>query len=300
MGVRHRPGIEHSARHFGAASVEGLGVGVHDGPALAATGALLRYMHELQPGGVPHLSRPVIERPGRTMPLDEMTRRNLELVESLRGGDTSGTLLSVMDRTLTPMGARLLRQWILTPLTDRNAIEARLNTVDLFADDPMGRESVRSRHSTEFVMFERLASKAAAGRGTPRDLRALGDSVARLPRLHASLEKLAVGWKAFVYSSAKFSKTRDACADISADIVATIVENPPLLWENEVCIRGKGLMRISLRMAVASRWREGCDRANPNRREEHAPESIHSRSDTIASSDTSSKSRAAKLHLVPA
>ena len=224
------------ARHFGVASVEGLGVGAHDGPALAATGALLRYMHELQPGGVPHLSRPVIERPGGTMPLDEMTRRNLELVESLRGGDTSGTLLSVMDRTLTPMGARLLRQWILTPLTDRNAIEARLNTVELFADDPMGRESVRE--ALDGVRdVERLASKAAAGRGTPRDLRALGDSVARLPRLHASLEKLAVGWKGSANPLASLLKDWDACSDISADIVATIVENPPIAMGEEVCIR---------------------------------------------------------------
>src|SRR5687767_7879502 len=86
------------ARHFGVASVEGLGIGEQDAPALAAAGALMRYMHELQPGGMPHLSRPAIERPGGVMPLDEMTRRNLELIESLRGADASGTLLSVLDR----------------------------------------------------------------------------------------------------------------------------------------------------------------------------------------------------------
>ena len=106
------------ARHFNVASLEGLGIGTADDPAVAAAGALLRYMHELQPGGVPHLARPIVERPGGTMPLDEMTRRNLELIESLRGGEASGTLLTVLDRTLTPMGARLLRLWILTPLTE--------------------------------------------------------------------------------------------------------------------------------------------------------------------------------------
>ena len=103
-----------------------------------------------------------------------MTRLNLELVESNRGGEKGGTLLSVLDRTLTPMGSRLLRQWILTPLTDKAAIDARLDAVHLLAKDPIGRDTVRE--ALDGVRdFERLGSKAAAGRGTPRDLRALGD-----------------------------------------------------------------------------------------------------------------------------
>src|SRR4051812_23335595 len=166
------------ARHFGVASIEGLGLGSQDEPALAAAGALMRYMMELQPGGVPHLARPVVERPGGTMPLDEMTRRNLELVESLRGGDTGGTLLSVLDKTLTPMGSRLLHQWILTPLTKVSSVNERLDAVALFTQDPIAREALRD--SLDGVRdIERLASKAAAGRGTPRDLRSLGDSIAR-------------------------------------------------------------------------------------------------------------------------
>jgi DNA mismatch repair protein MutS len=224
------------ARHFGVASVEGLGIGDQDTPALAAAGALMRYMHELQPGGVPHLSRPIIERPGGTMPLDEMTRRNLELVESLRGGDTGGTLLSVLDRTLTPMGSRLLRQWILTPLTKRDAVEARLDAVELFAKDPIGREAMRS--ALDGVRdIERLASKAAAGRGTPRDLRALGDSISRLPVLHQCLESL-VGSTDFTNSPLDaLMKRWDGCADLGDDIVATIVERPPIAMGEEICIR---------------------------------------------------------------
>jgi len=96
-------------RQFDVASIEGIGITESDGPAVAAAGVLMRYLHELQPGGLPHLTRPRVERPGGTMPLDEMTRRNLELVESLRGGGNEGTLLGVLDRTLTPMGSRLLR-----------------------------------------------------------------------------------------------------------------------------------------------------------------------------------------------
>ena len=77
------------------------------------------------------------------MPLDEMTRRNLELVESLRGGEQAGTLLSVLDRTATPMGQRLLRQWLLAPLLDRSAIELRLDAVTVLVRDPVGRAAVR-------------------------------------------------------------------------------------------------------------------------------------------------------------
>src|SRR6266511_4547180 len=100
---------------------------------------------ELQPGGIPHITRPKVERPGGTMPLDEMTRRNLELVESLRGGGDGeeGTLIGVLDRTLTPMGSRLLRQWLLSPLTSRTAIEGRLDAVMAFTGNPIVREAMR-------------------------------------------------------------------------------------------------------------------------------------------------------------
>ena len=79
------------------------------------------------PAGV-SLARPIVERAEGVMPLDEMTRRNLELTESLRGGagqGTAGTLIDVLDRTATPMGARLLRQWILAPLANKPAIDER-------------------------------------------------------------------------------------------------------------------------------------------------------------------------------
>ncbi len=224
------------ARQFGVASVEGLGLGEQDAPALAAAGALIRYMQELQPSGMPHLSRPVVERPGGTMPLDEMTRRNLELVESLRGGDSGGTLLSVLDRTLTPMGSRLLHQWILTPLTNVSAINSRLDAVALFAGDPIAREAFRD--SLDGVRdIERLASKAAAGRGTPRDLRALGDSIARLPQVHAALEALTPGSSPAFGPLAELMTRWDGCADMATDIIDTIVERPPLAMGDEICVK---------------------------------------------------------------
>ncbi|NUQ19670.1 MAG: DNA mismatch repair protein MutS, partial [Gemmatimonadaceae bacterium] len=131
------------ARHFALHSLDGLGIGADDDAAVGAAGALLRYLRELQPAGVPHLARPTIERAGGVMALDEMTRRNLELVESLRGG-TAGTLLDVVDRTLTPMGARLVRQWLLAPLTDRATIVARLDAVAALVGDAIARAKLRA------------------------------------------------------------------------------------------------------------------------------------------------------------
>ena len=210
------------AQHFRVQSLEGFGVGAEDAAALGAAGALLRYLRELQPGGVPHLAHPTIERPGGTMPLDEMTRRNLELVESMRGGDTAGTLLGVLDRTQTPMGARLMRQWILAPLTERGAIDARLDAVGAWVAESTARAALRE--ALDGVRdVERLSGKTAAGRATPRDLRALGDSLTRLPAVHAALGRVrAAGLLVTV------GETWDDAASVAALITTTLVARPPL------------------------------------------------------------------------
>ena len=205
---------------FGVASLDGLGFGTGDDALIGAGAALVRYLGELQPGGVPHLRHPVIERPGHVMPLDEMTRRNLELVESLRGG-TEGTLLSVLDRTTTPMGARLLRARLVAPLTDRDAIEARLDGVATLVTHGTARAVLRDAFGG-VRDIERLAAKCAAGRATPRDVRALGDSLARLRSVAAVLREVA-GAGEF----ATIASTWDDAADLAAEIVASVGDHPP-------------------------------------------------------------------------
>ncbi len=229
------------ARHFGVHSLEGLGVGADALAAVGAGGALLRYVRELQPAGLPHLARPTLERAGGVMPLDEMTRRNLELVESLRGAgdhlngrasaERAGTLLGVFDRTQTPMGARLLRQWLLAPLLDKRAIDARLDAVGALVHDGLARGALREALD-QVRDVERLASKAAAGRATPRELGALGSSLARLPQVAASIAHLAdYGALQGVIAS------WDACADLSEAIVSTLVDRPPAAIGEEDAIR---------------------------------------------------------------
>ena len=223
-------GREDLARQFGVRGLDGLGLEEQDDAAVGAAGALLRYLKELQPAGVPHLARPQVERAGGTMPLDEMTRRNLELVESLRGGSTEGTLLSVLDRTKTPMGARLLRQWLLAPLVERKAIESRLDAVAALVRDASARDALRS--ALDGVRdAERLGGKAAAGRATPREVASLGASLARLPDVEAAVRPLG-GAGAIGALMARW----DDCAEMAARVRDTLVERPPLQLGEEATI----------------------------------------------------------------
>jgi DNA mismatch repair protein MutS len=218
-------------QQFGVASLEAFGIGDADALAVGAAGALLRYLHELQPQGMPHLARPVVERAGGAMPLDEMTRRNLELVESLRGGDRGGTLIDVLDRTATPMGARLLRSWLLTPLKERAPIDARLDAVTALVRDALARETLRT--ALDGVRdVERLASKAAAGRATPRELGALGASLDRLPAVSDAARR--VGDAGVI---AELLARWDDCAELSAELSRGLVDRPPATIGEEEAIR---------------------------------------------------------------
>jgi DNA mismatch repair protein MutS len=216
-------------RRFGLASLDGLGIGADDTAAVAAAGALLRYVGELQPGGLPHLARPTIRRGGRHLWLDDMTRRNLELVEPLRAGARGATLLEVLDCTLTPMGARLLRAWLLSPLQDCDEIERRLDAVETAVRDARGR--ARLREALDGVRdLERLASRAAAGRATPRELGALRDSFRRLPDVAEALAALAGsslpdGRGAAVLGEAV--EELDLLADLAAELGAALDDRPP-------------------------------------------------------------------------
>lgn len=232
---------EELARHFGVHSLEGFGISGDAGAAVGAAGALLRYVRELQPAGVPHLARPTVERAGGVMPLDEMTRRNLELVESLRGegdqpngraaAERAGTLLGVFDRTQTPMGARLLRQWLLAPLLERAAIEDRLDAVDAFVAHPVTRATLRD--ALDGVRdIERLGSKAAAGRATPRELGALGDSLRRLPHIEEAVRALAPHG-----ALGGIVQRWDDGGDLAELIASSLVERPPAAIGDEDAIR---------------------------------------------------------------
>ncbi|HTC24631.1 MAG TPA: hypothetical protein VK688_09725, partial [Gemmatimonadales bacterium] len=222
------------ARRFALASLDGLGLEPADAPSIGAAGALFRYLSELQPSGLPHLTRPIVRRSDAYLWLDEMTRRNLELVEPLRAGTRGATLLEAIDLTLTPMGARLIRQWLFSPLRDPAAIGRRLDALEILVIDSRGRP--RLREALDGVRdLERLAGRAAAGRATPRELGALRDSFRRLPDVLESLAGLTNRDRsaALVQLEADF----DLLGDLAAELGAALEDRPPAVLADGAAIR---------------------------------------------------------------
>ena len=230
---------EELARRFSLVTLDGLGVGPEDAQAIGAAGALLRYLTELQPSGLPHLARPFVRRSDAFLWLDEMTRRNLELVEPLRAGARGCTLLETIDATVTPMGGRLLRQWLLSPLRDPASIGYRLDAVEVTVRDGRGR--ARLREALDGVRdVERLAGRAAAGRATPRELGALRDSFLRLPDVSEALSALAAstlpgGGRAAALADAV--DELDLLADLASELGRGLEQRPPALLADGGVIR---------------------------------------------------------------
>lgn len=218
---------EDLTRRFNVAALDGLGIEPGDGPAVGAAGALLRYLTDLQPSGLGHLLRPAIRRSERFLWIDEMTRRNLELVEPLRAGSKGVTLLEAIDATVTPMGARLLRQWIVSPLRDADAINQRLDAVQAAVD--LAGPRADAREALDGVRdLERLAGRAAAGRANPRELGALRDSFRRLPRVAAALGTLTPAGVAADHPLARLAAQLDRLEDLTTELEAALADRPPV------------------------------------------------------------------------
>jgi DNA mismatch repair protein MutS len=179
-------GGEELRRRFGVVTLDGFGFAADDGLLLGAAGALVTYLVETQPTAAGTLRPPRIVRPSSEMQLDEMTRRNLEIVEPLSGRADGETLLGVLDEALTPMGGRLLRRWLLSPLADAGEIGLRQAAVAELVDDMGVRREIR-RALGGIRDLERLAVKVGSGRCTPRDLLAIDASLTRVPELRTAL-----------------------------------------------------------------------------------------------------------------
>ena len=169
-------------RRYRVQSLDGFGFEAGDELLVRAAGALVAYAEEIRPGSAEHLRAPRIRRPDTVMTLDSMTRRNLELVEPLRPHDGDASLLSVLDATTTPMGARLLRTWLLNPLLDARAIRKRQGGVSELFEDPEARRALREP-LRKIRDLDRLGTKIGTGRATPREVLALGQSLGELPAL---------------------------------------------------------------------------------------------------------------------
>ena len=230
-----RLGSEAICRWFALHSLSGLDITDADQPALAAAAALLHYVRELQPAGLPQLARPSVRRAAATMVIDEMTRRNLELVEPMRPGDENTTLLGVLDCTQTPMGMRLLRQWLLAPLLELPAIRARHDAVGVLVDDSRGRDRVRD--ALDGVRdLERLTGRVATRRATPRDLAGLRDSLQRLPDVLNALDGLTGRDRSADLE--RIGGVFDLLPELTGQLTAWLADRPPPVLGDGETIRG--------------------------------------------------------------
>ena len=161
--------------HFGVMSLASLGLEDRDKRAIAA-GALLRYLNDTQKNALCHITQLTVYQGADTMFLDRMTRRNLELTESLRSGERRGSLLWLLDKTHTAMGARLLRSWVESPMLSRERIQARLDAVEAFKNDFMTAGEL-SQALEDVADMERLLGKISYNSLTARDCLALNRSL---------------------------------------------------------------------------------------------------------------------------
>jgi DNA mismatch repair protein MutS len=167
--------------HFKTLNLAGFGCD-HMQAGISAAGALLQYVSETQKTACSHIERLFPVNLEDVLIIDEPSRRNLELVETIIGGTRKGSLLDMLDYASTPMGARLLRRRLLFPLRDVNRILARLQAVELLFRDSGLRENLRSLLADVYDL-ERLNSRVVLGSANPRDLLAIRNSIAQLPAI---------------------------------------------------------------------------------------------------------------------
>ncbi len=167
--------------HFGVSSLIALGLDASLSVAAQAAGALMRYLSETQKNSLSISPLRVLEK-GDVMPLDASTRRNLELTETIRGRSAKGSLLSILDETVTAMGGRLLRSWVEKPLLSREKIEARLSAVEAFYSQHVLSQNLRDQLSQVYDM-ERLLSKVSYHTLNARDCLSLLRSLEKAPEI---------------------------------------------------------------------------------------------------------------------
>lgn len=208
-------------KQFGSASLEGFGFGEADTMAIRAAGAVLDYLTETQRSSLDHIDRLTPYRTGGAVEIDEATRRSLELSRTMREGKRQGSLLGAIDRTVTPMGARLLGEWLAAPLTDLVAIERRLDTVEELLGAGAICEELRAE-LREVYDLERLLARVATGRATPRDLSFIGRTLGRLPAIEERLLRFeGDALRALVAEL-------DRCDDLLEPLQAALVDDCPL------------------------------------------------------------------------
>ncbi|MDO5422825.1 MAG: DNA mismatch repair protein MutS [Eubacteriales bacterium] len=206
--------------HFHVANLQGLGIGDYNCGAIAA-GALLKYLMETQKTSIANLTRIVPYVTGKFMIIDSSSRRNLELCETLREKQKRGSLLWVLDKTRTAMGARMLRSFLEQPLIDKAEIERRLDAVSELKENAISREEIRE-YLNPIYDLERLISKISYKSANPRDMIAFKTSLSMLPHIKYLLQ----GFTSELLK--RVESELDSLEDLCALIDVSIMDDPPI------------------------------------------------------------------------
>ncbi|MEW6092357.1 MAG: DNA mismatch repair protein MutS [Chloroflexota bacterium] len=219
--------------HFQAAALDGFGL--NEKPlAVRAAGAILQYLGDTEPAALGLLTGLRVYTLGEFMTLDASTRRNLELIETLRG-ETKNSLLGILDQTVTPMGKRLMRQWVSQPLLDVDRIRVRQEGVEFFYSRSMLRAEVRAALKP-LNDLERLTNRILSGHAQPRDLVAMRETLVRIP----AIQNVFVG-AGLVPAQGQPQglplQDLNPCADELALLQQSIADDPPATLQNTGIIR---------------------------------------------------------------
>jgi DNA mismatch repair protein MutS len=216
--------------HFGVLSLEGFGL-ANRAAAATAAGAILHYIRTTQRGSLDHVDRIGFYERQNCLVLDAVTVRNLELIEPLFSGAGEGaTLFRCLDCTVTPMGKRLLRAWMLRPSIDSSEIKQRLDAVETMVQDLVGREELR-RSMEGILDLERLLSRVTLETANPRDLLALASSLAKLPGVRKAIAHFPAGRLQTLHAQC------DELGDLHTRIVSSLEDEPPLTLADGGVIR---------------------------------------------------------------
>ncbi len=215
--------------HFKVSSLQGLGLSDYDCGVISA-GALLQYLLETQKNDLSHMTHITPYTTGKYMMLDSSTRRNLELCETLREKQKRGSLLWVLDKTKTAMGARTLRKYIEQPLIERTEIERRLDAVTELKEEAISREEIREYLSPVYDL-ERLITRITYGSANPRDLTAFSTSLEMLPAIHYILEDMKSDLLC------EICKEMDTLEDLCSLVKSAIAQEPPIAMKEGNIIR---------------------------------------------------------------
>ncbi|MCI8483558.1 MAG: DNA mismatch repair protein MutS [Lachnospiraceae bacterium] len=206
--------------HFKISDIQGLGIQDYECGTIAS-GALLKYLYETQKNTLANMTSLRLYITGKYMIIDSSTRRNLELVETLREKQKRGSLLWVLDKTKTAMGARMLRSYVEQPLINKSQIEQRLDAISSLNQNAMIREEIRE-YLNPIYDLERLISRVTYQTANPRDLTAFKSSLKMLPHIRTLLEEFDTFLLKEIYAE------MDDLQDIYRLIESSIVEEPPI------------------------------------------------------------------------